>query len=92
MDENFVTFDKIFVYGRKKKDTKIASLLFLSKIRQEIGYRLAVERIHPLGQLVHITRTGDELAALFIKTSRHRSDYGMKEIYAKRKRGCVISS
>ena len=67
MDENFVTFDKIFVYGRKKnKDTKIASLLFLSKIRQEIGYRLAVERIHPLGQLVHITRTGDELAALII--------------------------
>ncbi len=68
MDENFITFDKIFVYGRKKnKDTKIASLLFLSKIRQEIGYRLAVERIHPLGQLVHITRTGDELAALIIK-------------------------
>lgn len=68
MDENFVTFYKIFVYGRKKnKDTKIASLLFLSKIRQEIGYRLAVERIHPLGQLVHITRTGDELAALIIK-------------------------
>ena len=51
----------------EKKDTKIASLLFLSKIRQEIGYRLAVERIHPLGQLVHITRTGDELAALIIK-------------------------
>ena len=66
MDENFVTFDEIFVYGRKK-NTKIASLLFLSKIRQEIGYRLAVERIHPLGQLVHITRTGDELAALIIK-------------------------
>ena len=51
----------------EKKDTKIASLLFLSKIRQEIGYRLSVERIHPLGQLVHITRTGDELAALLIK-------------------------
>ena len=68
MDENLITFDKIFVYKKKKnKDTKIASLLFLSKIRQEIGYRLAVERIHPLGQLVHITRTGDELAALIIK-------------------------
>ena len=28
---------------------------------------LTVERIHPLGQLVHIIRTGDELAVLIIK-------------------------
>lgn len=39
MDENFIAFDKIFVYGRKKnKDTKIASLLFLSNpFRQNLS-------------------------------------------------------